>query len=694
MVRKILKRVREKAVRFDISFGLLRQDLSSILALADSTSDLGTKAQWLESLLDWVRISVNPESQKTSSKIQAVRFRYLLKVLEKNPKWEKEFSKLLSGLLLETDALSLLCETGLSNQNGFISECIDRIVHRIVPVPRNEKDLGELFVRLFDDETDADWLATLDESTIQRLEGMIFSDPEAKQYLLKKYTKTLLEALVILAAQVESAGLSKEIRFRSHIRSVRDSAFFRLRMIMALAHASLASDETEKKEAILDRMRPHFDACRKEINNALQHLEEHGVSTTIVYRLERIERQLDRMELISEILFAKANSQKSTLWLRLMASLIRSSIESSSVRKLFQDNLHMLARKVVERVGVSGERYITSTKKEYFSLLLSAGGGGMVTAGTAYVKFLIGKTNPALFFEGLFSSINYTFSFLLMQICHFTLATKQPSVTAHALASKLKEIRQESDLAAFNDTVAKLTRSQFAAAVGNIGIVAPVAIIADFLFSQSFGRHIMPIDYATKVIAEMHPWKSPTIIFAFGTGVLLWLSGLGAGWLENWFVYRRLPETISQSPVLINFLGAKKAARVSDWICKNIAGIGGNVSLGILLAFSPIIGQFFGLPFHTRHVTISSGGLFYAYSAMPSGALNWQDYLLGAISVVLVGLLNFGVSFALALYTAIRARDVKKGRLVIIRHALWKHIRANPLAYFWPQASKQAAHLK
>ena len=34
--------------------------------------------------------------------------------------------------------------------------------------------------------------------------------------------------------------------------------------------------------------------------------------------------------------------------------------------------------------------------------------------------------------------------------------------------------------------------------------------------------------------------------FAAFTGVLLWLSSIGAGWLENWAVYRRLPEAIAE----------------------------------------------------------------------------------------------------------------------------------------------------
>lgn len=47
---------------------------------------------------------------------------------------------------------------------------------------------------------------------------------------------------------------------------------------------------------------------------------------------------------------------------------------------------------------------------------------------------------------------------------------------------------------------------------------------------------------------------SGTVFYAALTGVLLWLSSLGAGWLENWIVYRRLPEALAKHRRLLRLV--------------------------------------------------------------------------------------------------------------------------------------------
>ena len=49
-------------------------------------------------------------------------------------------------------------------------------------------------------------------------------------------------------------------------------------------------------------------------------------------------------------------------------------------------NLHLLARKLVERAGKTGEHYIALTRRQYWQMLGSAAGGGLITLGTASLK--------------------------------------------------------------------------------------------------------------------------------------------------------------------------------------------------------------------------------------------------------------------------------------------------------------------
>jgi site-specific recombinase len=656
------------------TFGLFRTDLSSLMASAASAQTLGERTQWLEDLLDWIRIPASPEGMKAVTQIQAVRVKFLLQALDRNPKWKEAASKLIISVLLETEPVSLLSESGLSTGDGFFAEASERIVHRLIPTPKNERNLAELFSRIFHDESDAEWLKSIDENTLQAILGLFFQDPKTQLQIQRHYMLALSEALIIVSSHLESLGLTAEIRHRSQVISVRESAFHRLHLAISRAMNEGAGGD----------FAPLFRACREEINSAFAHLEEQGVSVSIVYRLEKMEKHLERLEALLAVYFESPARSRSLAWVSLLSNLVRTQLEKDRIYTLIQHNLHMLARKIVERTGVSGEHYITSSKREYFGMLFSAAGGGAITVGTTLVKLLIVKANPALFFDGIFNWINYSVSFILMQVFHFTLATKQPAMTAPALAAKLKESQASEEFARL---VAQLTRSQFAAAVGNVGAAILVAFAVDFPYFLATGHHFYSPEYAEYTILSLHPFKTFTIPFAVITGIILWLSSIGAGWGENWFVYRRLPETITQSPFLRSIFGAKRSARISNWIVHNVSGIGGNISLGFLLAFTPITGRFFGLPLAAPHVTLSTCALTLAFCAQP--VLDPKALGLAAVSILSIGMINFGVSFAAALVTAVKAREVKKARLRAVRRALGAKFRRSAADFFYP-GSKEA----
>ena len=60
-----------------------------------------------------------------------------------------------------------------------------------------------------------------------------------------------------------------------------------------------------------------------------------------------------------------------------------------SILALVRANMQLLARKIIERAGQTGEHYITVSRGEYWKMLASAGGGGVLTAGTAALKFFV-----------------------------------------------------------------------------------------------------------------------------------------------------------------------------------------------------------------------------------------------------------------------------------------------------------------
>jgi len=672
-------------------YRLLRPDLDAVLSSADPSASLGTRVAWIEELLAWIRVPVAPSKTRTKSqRIQAVRVRFLLQVLDRHPVWKTNVSNIFTTTLLETDALGLFCETGLSHESAFLSESLHRLMKSLLPTPRDDRDLAELFGRVFTDIADADWLEGLDSETAARLIEIIAPNPEIADALHARYNRSIAEALIVIAAQITSLGLSPEIRIRSREQQVAKSPFVLLsQLILRLQDIFVGGRvRIEEANALFKELRSRIQACESETAVVLEHLETHGVSIAIVFRIEALERLLKRCELLARLLLVPQGSNSAArLWLHLVADLARAHFEGSHLGDLFRDNMHLLARKIVERTGASGEHYIVCSRREYVAMLASAAGGGFLSAGTAIVKFFITHAKLPLFFEGFFNWLNYSGSFLLMQGFHFTLATKQPSMTAPALAAKLRDLKSREQIQPFVNEIGWITRSQFAAALGNVGTVIPTAILFDLLHVLMFGDHTLSADYALKTIESLHPLKSLTIPFAALTGVVLWFSSVCAGWTENWFVYRRLPEAIAQSPS-IRFLcgrrnGRERAEKIAAFMTRNISAFAGNIALGFFLAFVPVFGKFFGLPLSVAHVTLSAGSLTFAACGAPD-SIDWTVILPSAIGVAMIGVLNFGVSFALALAIAIRARNIKRVWLWRLLSGILQELRRRPLEFFFP----------
>lgn len=676
MIRRIVSKFKA-AESFLARAGVLRADLPFILQKADPSAPLGDKIEWIEELIGWVRIPVtlNTEGQSKQQQIQSTRIRFLFMHLDRNPPLKAKVSQAVGAILAETESLPLFSQLGLSREHGFFAEAVNRLAKKILPTPSNETDLAELFVKIFRDEQDADWIENLDDSTTAKLNELLFSDSQAQHRAKEGFTASIKNALIVLSAQIAAMGLSPEIRSRARVKQVHDSAFFELsRQISYIGEANW--QQSAEYLIILER-------CRQEIRTALSHLDTFGVSVVMVYRLEFLEQAIDRCEKLTKVIVSEG--EHSQIWKVIIADLIRERFKSTEITSLFRDNLDLLARKIVERAGVSGEHYIARNKQEYVSMMKSASGGGILTVFTTVLKGWILAAGFPLFIEGFFAWVNYAGSFLLMQGLGFTLATKQPAMTAPALAMKLRNLKRRTQLWEFVQEITQLTRSQVAAAIGNIGLVIPGAIVFDIFWKLSFGEHVVPLAYAHKTIESFNPFTTLTVPMAALTGVMLWLSSIAAGWLENWTVYRRIPEAIAQNRTIKRVFGPVAGGRASEWFARNISGIGGNVSLGFFLAFTPVFGRFFGLPLNVPHVTLSSGALTFAVCSIGFKDIDIRQLVLAALCIMMIGLLNFGVSFALALYTALRARHIRKTWLLSLGTLLWGKFRYHPLDFLIPK---------
>jgi site-specific recombinase len=609
------------------------------------------------------------------------RERVWLSILDVSPEIRDRYYAGIAAILDETDAISLFAQAGLPNDRGLVSESFDRFFNIVLPAPRHETDLSRLLLRLFPTQAEVNRLFS------RSLEQLVFlasklapsEYPEAWEHPVA----SLRDAFYLLAARAQGLGLSEDLRIRGKGGPVQQSPFRNLMVTSNALLRAVASDcdatETAQswKAAVAD--------CRAELEAVVNHLDTSGVNLDVVYAMDVIEQSLKRMELICGVLVSQPGAPKMITTLRLLSDVIRGRLHDRSLTGLVQSSFRLLAKKIVEWAGKTGEHYVTNNREEYRQMWYAAFGGGLLTVGTAAIKMMVTHRGLPPFVEGFLAGLNYAVSFVLMHIFHLALATKQPSMTGAALAGILHRCHDDSRIDELVIYVQRIVRSQLAAAFGNIIAVGAGAVFFSLIWKSAFGSPFLGVETAEYAVKSMNPVHSGTIFFAILTGVILWLSSLAGGWIENWAVYHQLPRAIAEHRLGASFK-PERVQKFSQSFARNIAPWGGSIVLGFMLGMTPSVGHFFGLPLDVRHVTLSTGTLALGITSRGPDVLGRGALVWAALGVAVTFVMNLGVSFYLAMRLAIRAQDISSRENHQILRTLWKRFWAAPRQFFWPPA--------
>jgi site-specific recombinase len=645
--------------------------LDALLTHADPTKSLAERVDWAEDLFEWVRRDV-----------PATRLKLFLQLLERQPEARERVVQTLRSLVRDTEALDLFADTGLPRGAAFTHELLARIFSRLLPDPPDTRNLAEIFDRLFPRDSDSSWLEQLDADLAQRVLALFVDEKSAAETDWSGLRADLEDALVQLADRIGVVGSGRAVRGRLTKTAFRDLPFQKLPHAVAAVLASQrAGTPLTGLGAELNNVRAQTEACDRAVDEVIGQLEKTGVNTALVYDIARLQAQVRRLEMLLEAWATPTPDATRTL--TLLADLVRQNHARKSVLELFRQNLHLLTRRIVERNAEVGEHYMARNRAEYFGMLRSAAGGGALTGLTTMFKLLLAKVALAEFFKGAFFGMNYAASFVAIQLCGFTLATKQPAATAPALARRMEELRTASQLEALVDEVVFLIRSQIAAIFGNLALVIPATLLLDLAFNASTGHHFVAVPKAATILQSISLW-SWALPFAVFTGVLLWASSLFAAWMDNWFVLHQLGPALAHHRRLHRWLGPTRTRQWSRWLEQNIAGLAGNISLGLMLGLAPEIAGFFGLPLDVRHVTLSTGQATAAFAATGIESVFQVATLWIGLGILGIGLLNVLVSFGLALFVAIRARNVRGPERKQFFQALGQRLLRRPLSFILP----------
>ena len=98
------------------------------------------------------------------------------------------------------------------------------------------------------------------------------------------------------------------------------------------------------------------------------------------------------------------------------------------------------------------EKFITTTRKEFWRMFRSAMGGGVIISFIGICKNLLAKMSLAPFWQGFLYSTNYSLGFILIQDTGSTLATKQPAYTANHVAGSFDVNKENGSIIIYPDT--------------------------------------------------------------------------------------------------------------------------------------------------------------------------------------------------------------------------------------------------
>ena len=654
-------------------------DLPELLDTLDPQAELVQRHLWLIALFQWLR------GDCRSVAASLARLNLLLDAVQVRPQTQQRLHAWWQTLIDTLDATTLLADFGFSSRSAFLSEFFERLRQKLLPGTPETADASALFSLVLCDAFDAQWLAALDETTLQRIAGLLLPAPPAVEHgaVISPWQNTVLEAITFCTSQVRSAGFSPELRLRMSAPAREAGPFH------ALAHdfdrlreAYLASpvDDSDARQAALLAFRERLEGCRQAAASVYTHLDAHGISVNLVFQLRQMRERVLRIRALLDCLLSSSPAGSTA---RLLAHLVLVGQERRSLGALIAANTSLLAAKVAERSSEAGEHYITRNKAEYRDMLRKAAGGGALTALTTWMKFAVLALGLSAFWSGFWAGAAYAASFVVIQLLHFTLATKQPAMTAPAMAAKLKDLGDPNAFTAFADEVTHLVRSQVAAVLGNVLLVFPAVLLISAALQQLTGRPMIDLKEAEHVFHSL-TLLGPTTLFAAFTGVLLFASSIIAGWVENWFVLHRLDSAMRYNPRITALLGSARAQRWAAFTRLNISGFAANISLGFMLGLVPAFAGFFGLMLEVRHVTLSAGQLGAACATMGWNVVYEPTLWWALASLPLMGALNLLVSFYLAFRLALRAHNVTGIDRVHVTHAITQRWRHAPLSFFWP----------
>ena len=615
----------------------------------------------------------------------------LLSLLSENERYRKGLSHYIKGLLSNKKFSKILTDAGILTDADFFFEVRKRLLAKILPDQPQKDTLGYVLNQVFFLSKDPVWLQTIAMPQLEELFGLLefrtlYDSGESNSTLAE-----LIFSMEVLIHRFAGRALETAVIQMVPEYENRESPFLAIQKEFTILTERLLEEQrnyVSPSDIGYRQLLVLHHQCIDYVRAAFKNSEKYGISLRVNQSLLRIQQQLERLGVLLPLLAVDETGEATRDTIRLSLNLISYNCDKNNVRKLINESTQLISYEVTQHTANTGEHYITKDRWEYFRMFWNASGGGIIVGILCIIKVALSNIDTSAFGHAFYYSLNYSFGFIAIYVLGFTLATKQPAMTAAALVRALQtdrknqEVKETEKHEAFAEFFARVFRSQFIAFVGNVIVAFPVAWLGIWLIDIVFGYN-MALTKWYHLVTDLSPIHSLAILHAAIAGIFLFLSGIIAGSVANRDKHRHVYYRIQEHPLLKKSFGRIRAKKLAKLYEKKWAGIISNWWFGVFMGSTASIGIFLGLDIDIRHITFASGNLALAlYGAnynIATDLLVW-----GVVGIGVIGLVNFLVSFGLSMGLAFRSRNIPFSELGPISKAIWKHFKRKPGSFFFP----------
>lgn len=591
----------------------------------------------------------------------------------------------------------MVSDAGILQDSDFLYEIRKRISSKVLPYQPKKDTLEYILNQVFYKGNDYEWIKKIAlNELIELCEILNIQDIYQFKKAETGAMSELLYTMGLLTQRMSGRSMETSILHMipeyNHLASPFlgfESEFLDIENRLRKGEIQYVSstDLNYKQLVILHKQ------CEDLIHSAFKNSSTFGITLKVNQALLRIRQQLQRIKILMQFLVVDQEKDKTINTINLSLQLIEYNCYKNNVSKLFAESTQVIANEITQYSAKTGEHYITETAKEYFKMFKGAIGGGLIVGFLCVIKVLMSKVETSDFGFAFLYSLNYSIGFILIYLFGFTLATKQPAMTATTISKAIEEglKKKNNDIekhTAFANLFSRLFRSQFIAFVGNVIMAFPVALVLIWIIDITTGINITDTKWHT-LLADVNPMMSPLIFHAAIAGVFLFLSGIISGNVSNKNKHNQVYYRIQENPFLKRTLGIAKTTNIANWLEKKWPGIVSNFWFGIFMGSTHSLGHFLGLDLDIRHITFASGNIALgAYGA--DFQLATVTWIWSIVGLVLIGFINFIVSFSLSLGLTFRSRDLPFSELFSLFKSVWAHFKKHPYRFFLPPTKVKA----